>query len=86
MQPMKGSYLLLCALVVAGTAFAQGQASGPGRATASVQGRVAKDPGGEPVKKALIEMIAENQNEGGDYTAVTGGDGSFRVEGVAPGR
>ena len=56
------------------------------RTTASVQGRVAKDPGGEPVKKALIELIAENQNEGGDYTAVTGGDGGFRMEGVAPGR
>jgi protocatechuate 3,4-dioxygenase beta subunit len=85
---MKVSFLLLCALVVAGTTFAQGQAGGSaaGRATASVRGRVAKDPGGEPVKKALIELIAENQNEGGDYTAVTGGDGSFRVEGVAPGR
>jgi hypothetical protein len=57
-----------------------------GRATASVQGRVAKEPGGEPVKKALIELIAENQSEGGDYTALTGPDGSFRVEGVAPGR
>jgi Carboxypeptidase regulatory-like domain len=57
-----------------------------GRATASVQGRVAKDPGGEPVKKALVELIAENQTEGGDYTAVTGPDGGFRVEGVVPGR
>jgi hypothetical protein len=61
-------------------------AATPNRTTATVQGRVAKDPGGEPVKKALIELIAENQNEGGDYTAVTGGDGSFRVEGVVPGR
>jgi hypothetical protein len=57
-----------------------------GRATASVQGRVAKDPGDEPVKKALVELIAENQTEGGDYTAVTGPDGGFRVEGVVPGR
>jgi Carboxypeptidase regulatory-like domain len=47
---------------------------------------VAKDPGGEPVKKALVELIAENQTEGGDYTAVTGVDGGFRVEGVVPGR
>jgi protocatechuate 3,4-dioxygenase beta subunit len=98
MRPMKASYLLLCALVAAGTVlaqtmlaqtvFAQSQASGPaaGWATASVQGRVAKDPGGEPVKKALVELIAENQNEGGDYTAVTGSDGTFRMEGVAPGR
>jgi hypothetical protein len=83
--------LFLCALG-GGTLCAQSSsgdarpAAAPNRATASVQGRVAKDPGGEPVKKALIELIAENQNEGGDYTSVTGGDGSFRVEGVAPGR
>jgi hypothetical protein len=74
---------ILCAQSSSGDAR---PAAAPNRATASVQGRVAKDPSGEPVKKALIELIAENQNEGGDYTAVTGGDGSFRVEGVAPGR
>jgi hypothetical protein len=94
MQPMKLSHvtlLFLCALG-GGSLCAQSPsgdvrpAATPNRATASVQGRVAKDPGGEPVKKALIELIAENQNEGGDYTAVTGGDGSFRVEGVVPGR
>jgi hypothetical protein len=95
MQPMKLSrflQLFLCALVGGGTLCAQSSsgdarpAAAPNRTTASVQGRVAKDPGGEPVKKALIELIAENQNEGGDYTAVTGGDGGFRVEGVVPGR
>src|SRR5271166_5722539 len=101
MHPMKLSYvpllflslfsLFLCALG-GGTLCAQSSsgdarpAATPNRAMASEQGRVAKDPGGEPVKKALIELIAENQNEGGDYTAVTGGDGSFRVEGVVPGR
>ena len=94
MQPMKPSHVLLlflCALG-GGTLCAQSSAGDarpaatPNRTTASVQGRVAKDPGGEPVKKALIELIAENQNEGGDYTAVTGGDGGFRVEGVVPGR
>ena len=82
---------LLCSgtVVVAGSAqqSQDTQAAAPSRpATASVRGQVAKDPGGEPVKKALIELIAENQNEGGDYTTVTGGDGSFRIEGVAPGR
>ncbi len=53
---------------------------------AVISGIVTKDPGGEPVKKALIELIAENQNEGGDYTATTGPDGSFRIEGILPGR
>lgn len=45
-----------------------------------------KDPAGEPVKKALIELIAENQAEGGNYTAVSGPDGSFKIEGIVPGR
>ncbi len=53
---------------------------------ATIEGLVTKDPDGQPVKKALIELIAENQAEGGDYTALTGADGAFRIEGIVPGR
>src|ERR1700721_1548565 len=53
---------------------------------ASVAGIVTKEPGSEPVKKAIIELIAESQNDGGNYTAVTGPDGSFHIENIAPGR
>jgi Carboxypeptidase regulatory-like domain len=53
---------------------------------ATLRGVVAKDPGGEAVKKVLMELIAENQNEGGNYTAVTEADGSFHIEGILPGR
>ena len=38
------------------------------------------------MKKVLIELIAENQNEGGNYTATTDADGRFQVEGIVPGR
>jgi hypothetical protein len=55
-------------------------------ATAIVAGMVTKEPGSEPVKKALIELIAESQADGSNYTALTGIDGSFRIENVAPGR
>jgi hypothetical protein len=60
------------------------QTSTPARATLS--GTVTKDPGSEPVKKALIELIAESQSDGGNYTAVTGVDGNFRIEKILPGR
>jgi uncharacterized protein (DUF2141 family) len=56
------------------------------RTGAMVAGIVSKDPSSEPVKKALIELIAESPGEGGNYTALTGADGSFRIENVAPGR
>jgi len=60
------------------------QSSATARATLS--GLVTKDPGSEPVKKAIIELIAESQSEGGNYTALTGPDGGFRIENLAPGR
>jgi hypothetical protein len=53
---------------------------------AVVAGTVTKDPGSEPLKKALIELIAESQNDGGNYTALTTADGSFRIENIVPGR
>jgi hypothetical protein len=71
-------------------ASAVGQVAGGGTAKPSsravIQGMVTKEPGSEPVKKALIELIAENQAEGGDYTAISGADGGFRIEGIVPGR
>jgi hypothetical protein len=55
-------------------------------AKAVLAGIVTKEPGSDPVKKALIELIAENQGEGQNYTALSGADGSFRIENIAPGR
>lgn len=75
--------VLLGACVVAQTA---GNAAAKPAARAVIEGLVTKEPGSEPVKKALIELIAENQTEGGDYTAVSGSDGGFRIEGILPGR
>ncbi|HWY21684.1 MAG TPA: carboxypeptidase-like regulatory domain-containing protein [Candidatus Acidoferrum sp.] len=65
---------------------ASGAASDAHPAKALVAGMVTKDPGSEPLKKALIELIAESQSEGGNYTAITGADGGFRIENILPGR
>jgi hypothetical protein len=51
-----------------------------------VQGTVVKEPGSEPLKKAIIELIAESQSGGSNYTAVTGADGRFQIENVMQGR
>jgi hypothetical protein len=74
---------LLVALMGA-SVVAQVAAKTAGRAV--IEGMVTKEPGGEPLKKAVIELIAENQAEGGDYTAVSGADGGFKIEGIVPGR
>lgn len=76
-----GTQLLAQAVAGAETASPSSHSS-----KALIAGMVVKDPGSEAVKKALIELIAESQSEGGNYTAITGADGSFRIENIAPGR
>ncbi len=76
------AYLLIALLAVGGMAQTPAKPS----SRAAVEGFVTKDPDSQPVKKALIELIAENQTEGGDYTASTGADGAFRIDNIVPGR
>ncbi len=73
-------------LIGCSAAQVQGDATAKPAGRAVIEGIVTKEPGSEPVKKALIELIAENQAEGGDYTAVSGPDGGFQIEGIRPGR
>src|SRR5271155_1386488 len=82
-----GLAYLLTLLLGAGALLAQTPAGDTAQSTrAVVAGLVTKDPGSEPVKKALIELIAESQSDGGNYTALTGVDGAFRIENIVPGR
>ncbi|HKN17074.1 MAG TPA: carboxypeptidase-like regulatory domain-containing protein [Candidatus Sulfotelmatobacter sp.] len=85
---MKLAYAcLLTVLLGAISLRAQTQTTDAAQPTrAVVAGIVTKDPGSEPLKKALIELIAESQSDGGNYTALTGADGSFRIENIVPGR
>lgn len=54
--------------------------------TASISGMVTQEPGSQPLKKAAIQIIAEDQSRGSNYTAATGSDGRFSIENVEPGR
>ncbi len=73
---------LLLSLFI-GTSLLAQQAT---KSRAAIEGMVTRDPDSQPVKKALIELIAENQTQGGNYTTITGTDGGFRIENIAPGR
>ncbi len=67
--------------------FFSAQAAGPKNATStSIAGMVLKEPGSEPMKKVVLQIIAEDQKAGASYTASTDPDGHFRVDDVRPGR
>ena len=79
---MKLALALLLSMLLSGAAFAQDAT----KSRATIEGIVTRDPDSQPVKKALIELIADNQAQGGNYTTLTGPDGAFRVENITPGR
>ncbi len=77
---------LALAIFVLSALLATAQESAPKANAASVAGTVVQEPGSQPLKKVLVEFIAEDQKAGGNYTASTDADGHFRMENVLPGR
>ncbi len=65
---------------------ASAQDSASAAHTSSIAGMVVKEPGSQPLKKVLVQVIAEEQKQGGNYTASTDADGNFHIESVVPGR
>jgi len=74
------AFLLLSALL------ASAQDSAPAANVSAIAGTVVKEPGSQPLKKVLVQVVAEDQKQGGNYTATTDADGHFGVENVVPGR
>lgn len=80
---MRLALILVCVAVLAVTVPAQ---TAPQKPQASLDGRVVKEPAGEPLRKAIIELIGENQEEGSNYTATSDQEGHFTIAGIHPGR
>jgi protocatechuate 3,4-dioxygenase beta subunit len=66
--------------------LARAQNSTPLAKASSMAGTVVQEPASQSLKKVLVQVVAEDQRQGGNYTASTDADGHFRVENVVPGR
>ena len=78
--------LALVFFVLSVLLLASAQESASAAKESSIAGTVVEEPGSQPLKKVLVQVIAEDQKQGGNYTASTGADGHFRIENVLPGR
>src|SRR5208282_4340100 len=81
MRSLALAFCILNAVLLAGA-----QESAPPPKASSIAGTVVQEPGSQPLKKALVQVIAEDQKQGGNYTASTDADGHFHIENVVPGR
>jgi hypothetical protein len=79
-------FLILSIVFVAALVLAHAQVPAASAKTSSISGTVVKEPGSEPLKKVLVQIIAEDQRQGENYSASTDGDGHFQVVNVAAGR
>ncbi len=78
--------LALAVFILSAFVLASAQEPASTAHASSITGTVVKEPGSQPLKKVLVQVVAENQKEGGNYTASTDADGRFHIENVVPGR
>jgi hypothetical protein len=77
---------LAIALLLLSTLVARAQEPAPAANASFLAGTVVKEPGSQPLKKVLVQVVAEDQKQGGNYSATSDTDGHFRIENVARGR
>jgi len=85
-QSLMTRSLALAFCILSAVLPASVQDSVPPPKTSSIAGTVVQEPGSHPLKKVLVQVIAEDQKRGGNYTASTDADGHFHIDNVAPGR
>ena len=76
----------LALAVLLSALLASAQQPAPVANASFIAGTVVREPGSQPLKKVLVQVVAEDQKQGGNYSATTDADGHFRIENVAPGR
>jgi protocatechuate 3,4-dioxygenase beta subunit len=84
---MNRALAILLNLFVALSLFAQADtpATIEDKTSASIQGVVVKDPGDQPLKKATVQVVGEDDGASA-YTAVSDAEGRFEISSLQPGR
>src|ERR1700682_6711920 len=85
-QSLMKRKLALAFFLLGALLLASAQDPAPVAPPPSIAATVVKEPGSQPLKKVLVQVVAENQKEGGNYTASTDADGHFHIENVLPAR
>src|SRR5437660_11316302 len=85
-NPLMTRPLALAVFMLSAFVLANAQEPASTAHASSIAGTVVKESGSQPLKKVLVQVVAENQKEGGNYTASTDADGRFHIENVVPGR
>lgn len=79
-------FLAIASLLISSVLPVVAQDAKPPESMPFIAGIVLAEPGSHPLKKVTVEVVAEDQKQGGNYSALTDVDGHFRVEGIVPGR
>src|SRR5580658_263374 len=74
----------LAIFLLSAVLLASAQESVPAPKPSAIAGTVVQEPCSRPLKKVLVQVIAEVQGE--TYTGSTDADGHFHIENVVPGR
>ncbi len=83
---MRLAIIVVSLLAIAEPGRPQISVTGKTPPKATLAGTVVKEPGGEPIRKAVVELIAEDQQEAGNFTATSDPDGHFSIGEIPPGR
>ena len=54
--------------------------------TPSIQGKVLKEPDGQPIRKANVQLYGRKRPTGSNYSAISDAQGQFTIDGVQPGQ
>jgi protocatechuate 3,4-dioxygenase beta subunit len=65
---------------------ANAQTSTSTQSSSFIAGTIVGEPGNHPLKKVIVQVVSEDQKQGGNYSTITDPDGHFRIEHIVPGR